>query len=251
LGDAPGGFAQALSHLFSKKKIVTVSLVKGIKYNQVIMKKKNIFIDKLTLGDGDLLNLDNIKDMINRYKDKCSLIMCDGALKYDDPNVSKEVQHFKLFLTQSIISLGICAESGSFCVKLYHRYTQAMMELFYWLSQFFEGFFIYKPKSVRIANTEVFMLCYKKRDIDINLSKVYIMLNEVLLKNKWVHSIFDIKVPGDFINRIIKYNKILNQVELFTHEYGYEILTRYKVLSAMKKMTYPEQIHYSKDKFDV
>jgi 23S rRNA U2552 (ribose-2'-O)-methylase RlmE/FtsJ len=252
LGDAPGGFAQVLSHQFPGRKIVTVSLVKGIKYNQVIMKEKNILIDKLALGDGDLLNLDNIKDMINRYKDKCSLIMCDGALKYENPNVSKEVQHFKLFLAQSIISLGICADGGSFCVKLYHRYTQATMELFYWLSQFFEGFVIYKPKSVRIANTEVFMLCYKKKNkININLSKIYIMLNEVLSKDKWVHNLFDIKVPAEFAGRIVKYNKILNQVELFTHEYGHEILKKYKVLSVMKKMAYPEQLHYSRNKFDV
>ena len=232
IADAPGGWAQSFNILFPKKKIITTSLKSGIKYNTSIINNKKIVIDYLINKDGDLLNIKNIKHMINKYRNKCSIIGCDGALIYDDKYmdnpIPKEYQHHRLFYMELIICLGLQKLGGSCFIKLYKCKTSVTKQLFALMNKYYKNISIYKPKSIRIGNTELMLVCNNFIGIDHDKLQQLLnyadTINQIFSSGEYISNIFDTDCNYDSINKFTKYT---NNLEIFIKKYGLEMMNIY------------------------
>jgi len=251
LGDAPGGFAQCFNHIFPKAKIKTISLnnskktkdklglndVDIIKYHKIIKSNKNIFIEYMKDKTGDILDLDNIRYMAKKYQNKMDIIAGDAALSYYELyllGVSKESQHTRLFLCEIIISLMCLKLGGSFCVKLYGRYTEVTAQIIQWLAEMFESVYLYKLKSIRITNNETFLICTKYKTLFKDLEKILAELKKTPF-DSFITSIADINLNDYLIKNIKLYNIGLDKIKIFTHELGYELYIEENNFDYMRK----------------
>jgi 23S rRNA U2552 (ribose-2'-O)-methylase RlmE/FtsJ/DNA-directed RNA polymerase subunit E'/Rpb7 len=240
LGDAPGGFTQAINILFPKSKIKTISLKDSpIKYDKIIKEQKNVFIDDLAEKDGNLLSIKNINYLIN-LNEKYDFIAGDASLKYDEP-ISKEIQHFKLLFIELFIAISLLKIGGSCAVKCYERETKPTLQLIYWLSYFFENTYIIKPQSSRIANAEVYIVGKKlKYNIENNN-----YISTILTNKKYISSLFD-EIKN--YKNIIYHTYALNRIRLFSYNYAY-ILNKRKLFLSMKKIFDEDKEKFADEKF--
>lgn len=267
IGDAPGGFAQCLSHIFPKSKVKTVSLNDSnktrkklglsldetiISYKPIIKSNKNIFIEYMKDETGDLLDVDNILYMSKKYPHTMDLVAGDGALSYYELyllGISKESQHTRLLLCEIIISLICLKLHGSFCVKLYGRYTEVTVQIMMWLSEMFESVYLYKLKSIRITNNETFLVCTNYKTKFNSLDNILNELKKISF-DSFIISITDKKINNSLITKLNNYNVGLDKVKIFTHELGYEIyLEEHKFDYSRKPSVYAEQWNYALNKF--
>jgi len=260
LGDAPGGFAQALAVLYPGLKIISVSLLiisddgHNIAYHPRIKSDyKTIEIEPLKEGDGNLLKIVNIKYMIDKYRKTTSICGCDAALEYgskDAPiRISKETQHFKILMSQLVISVGILKLGGMCTIKLYGRFTEPTVQLFYLISQYFKNFYIYKPKSSRITNSEVFVVYTGFIGIkNTELKNLIDSIDNILESDDNVLQLYNPNnIPKLFKDKIIKYNINYSRVRAFYHLYGLELIKTN--VNTIKKLCIQEQINYSLEEF--
>ncbi len=264
LGDAPGGWAQCLN-LIHKNKIISVSLTDkaqlalGMKkenlivYDKWIVKNKDITIDNLHDGKGDLLNIDNIKYIIAKYRGRISLIGGDAAISYAEDQqkgISKEVPHIKITMVQLVIGLGTLTKGGFITVKIYNRKTLATKQLFYMISRHFEHMFIYKPESSRISNTESFVIFSGFNGISsVQLNSYVALLNAVLTRKGYVRSFFNYTMNEQYLKLYKYHNLVFNDIRLYTHLLALE-LSQYNPKS-MKYNMVEEQINKCKDYFAI
>jgi len=262
LGDAPGGFAQALAVMYKKIKIISVSLLiisedgNNIAYDPRIESDyKQIEIEPMADGDGNLLKIKNIRYMIKKYHKTVSICGCDAALAYeskdkDGPRITKETQHFKILMSQLIVSVGTLKIGGLCTIKLYGRFTEPTIQLFYLISQYFDNFYIYKPKSSRASNSEVFVVYTRFRGISKSKINELIRNMDTIFKakNEYVMGLYDpVHIPKLFKDKIVKYNINYSRTRAFYHLYGLGLL---KInINTIKKLCIQDQINYCLNDF--
>lgn len=260
IGDAPGGFAQALNHLYPKNKIITTSLrvwhnettlkEEPIRYHQLVENAKNITIDYLTKRTGDLLDIDNIKDIISKYGRTCMIVGADGALSYvkdmEEFGTLKEVLHTKLLLSECCIALGLLKKGGSMCAKLFGRFTRTTTDIFYMMSKYFDEFYIYKPRMLRISNKEMFIVAKGLHTYPDFNGEIYPMLTTILTSPKYVMSMLALPPPNLFMVSMNKFNRTMEKIRLFIHELGYEIIRIEAPHFNSKHHTINLQLEYAK-----
>ncbi|MCK5347090.1 MAG: SAM-dependent methyltransferase, partial [Candidatus Heimdallarchaeota archaeon] len=232
LGDAPGGFAQALTHLFPKNKVVTVSLIdpEAIAYAPEVVKNRKVTIDGLVDGRGDLLSIENVKYFIKKYHNRVAMAGCDGALSYTalwEQGYHKEMQHTKLFLFEAICCLGSLKLGGHMTLKLYGNYTKVTVQIYYWFATFFAKMFVYKPRTLRISNKERFVVCVGLHTHP-NITFIHTLLETIdkIPDGEFIDNLFNFTVPEEFLEKILSFTNSIEQVRNFTHLYGAELLMR-------------------------
>jgi 23S rRNA U2552 (ribose-2'-O)-methylase RlmE/FtsJ len=243
LGDAPGGFAQALSHMCPKNKIITTSLNLGTDeknnennipiYKNSIKNNKNILIDYMYNKDGDITNYKNIesffKNMLTKYKRKAYIVGGDAAIDSSIYESSlKENIQLQLLIAEIIMGTILQSDNGCAFYKAFTQYNSSTVKVFYWISQYYKYFYIYKPMSSRIANMETFIICIGFKGISLNkineLIKLLIEIKPQLKYEKLIGKIFDGEVPYDFENRVMLLNKHLLDSRKFIYEQALDII---------------------------
>ena len=227
IADAPGGFTQAFIDMFGRKSnVFTTSIKSSIKYDTVIQKNKNINIDMLKTGDGDITNIDNIR-YIQSLSNKFSIVTCDGAFDHDKYLKTKEVLHTQLLLAEMICCLLLTEKTGTCIVKLYTRFTDPNVKLIYWFSTYFKNCTIYKPRSSRIATQEVYIIGNEFKGSDSLISKAIDTLSLIKSQsgdyNRFFTNIIDVKLPDMFVVSLFKYNIYLRQIRKFCYNFANEI----------------------------
>lgn len=244
VGDAPGGFAEALNNLFPNNKIITISLKKDkivskkfnipyddlIDYNDKIKKNKKIDIDYMIDGDGNLLNIQNIISTIKKYKSSMKIVGCDAALNYEiarKTKITKEVYHTKLTLAEIILAIGCVSKSGLIAVKIYGRRTTVMGQILQWLTIIFKDVQVYKPKSVRIYNSEMFIIA-KNKIIELSNSDVIQILNQVDLENQssYIKNLFTFDNSTNIKRQLSSFNTYIDILRKFYYFSGIEMINR-------------------------
>lgn len=236
LGDAPGGCTQAAADLLSgsqtKYKVYTTSLIGEdkdiIKYNYKALQapkyKDVVVIDNLKDGTGNLLHIDNIKYLINTYGRKCSYVFGDAAIGYDDDKLDKEIPHTPLLLSELISAVFMNNVGGSCSIKLYRANTIVTLQMFVWLKNFYNRVIVYKPFSVRLGNSERFVVCIDHKSNYPNLEKTLDLLNNVLSKTKKEKIISIFGDVLDIDNKLLtNMNEYLELIETFLYELGSEM----------------------------
>jgi 23S rRNA U2552 (ribose-2'-O)-methylase RlmE/FtsJ len=245
VADAPGGWSQVFHHMFPKASIVTTSLkaVKAIEYHKSISKLKAVKIDFLKKKNGDLLDIENINYLRKNYTNHFDIVASDGAIGYS-PDIPKEIQHIKLFLAECIVTLLTQKINGHAFIKLYKRYTKCTQQIIYWMSTFYHDLHIYKPKSVRVSNSETFIILRLFKGLPLPesiISMFNLVLNE---KINYLDNFISTELPSNFIDLMNKYNKVISEIEDQTHILGYEIINRYRIPIHNKHIYIDKQISH-------
>lgn len=212
LGDAPGGFAQCITQMFPGVKVGTVSLLdkKEIQYDNRVKTNKDITIDGLADGTGDLLSVKNMRYLHEKYSG-VHFVGCDGALAYED----KERDHFRLLFAEIIHALGSLAKGGSAVFKLYRIWDRITFDLYLLLHKYFDVAYIYKCRSSRIASLETFYIGKNFRGISSNELDNLIKIYEGLTDDHV--SICDWEIDERVKTMIHAYNSYFDKVVLFHH----------------------------------
>jgi len=227
IADAPGGFSQAMRHIFKSNPIMTTSLnlPQEIVYHPIITEDKSINIDFMETKTGDITDIRNIKYLHKKYSGKATIIAADGAFDHTQyPDYDNEILHNQLLFAEIVAALGMQKVGGNSCFKLYRRYSLVTIGIIYWTLQFYHGMIIYKPRSIRQANTESFVIFFNFKDID--REKILIPALNQIEKMKpqqkytqFIETLFDDNfVPNNFINQVAKFNEYLDDVRIFSFE---------------------------------
>lgn len=256
LGDAPGGFAQVLSILFPKSQTITFSLNKelfpdAIPYNKTVVDKENIVIDYLSSNTGDLLDIKNVIEIIEKYNQTGSIVACDGALSYEEgikAGISREVQHTKLMLSEIIISLHLLKLNGMAIIKLFGRYREPTGQIFYLMADHFETLYVYKLQSLYTANGEIFIIGHKLKKRP-NSAVLISLLRKVLSTEEYLKSIFNQNVEENlFFNKLSIFNFWAQKIRYFLLSFGFELIKVNPKLSGTNRII-RKQIEYINTKF--
>ena len=218
IGDAPGGFAQAMSHMYPNNNILTTSLTLGSEskntkagipnYAEEVKNNKKIIIDYMIENDGDITKVKNIesfyKNMIKKFKRKAFIVAGDAAFDFSIyPTKEKETVHLRL-LTSEIIMGTILQE-----VVVYACY-------------------LYKPLSSRIANTETFIICKGFKGIENSKVNKLMKIVKDMDEKKFPTNIFSGNIPYDFESRIRLFNKGLLNIRRFVYEQALDMVENIK-----------------------
>lgn len=226
LADAPGGFSQAMRHMFPDNTVMTTSLnlPQEIVYDPIITQDKKIIVDFMETKTGDITDIRNIRYLHKTYKRKAAIVAADGAFDHTQyPDHDNEILHAQLLFSEIVAALGIQRTGGHACFKLYRRYTLVTVGIIYWTLQFYDSVIFYKPRSIRQANTESFVIFRGAKDVDSSLLKPALAQLEKMKPQKkyteFIETLFeDGFIPQNFIRQIAKFNEYLDDVRVFSLE---------------------------------
>ena len=189
LCEAPGGFAQYLSHCKPAWKMACISLLPDslTKHHAPVItmhESQKEILFRGGDGTGNLLKMDNITgfcDFVDQVSGGTMADLCtaDGGMEVDDRN-AQEAASMNLVVAQVLSAMSVLKQGGSFVLKLFDTFTETTEVLLYLLTMLFEDTSLYKPYTSRVCNSEKYFV-----------GKGYIGLgSDALLAGK--HSISDV-----------------------------------------------------------
>lgn len=156
LGEAPGGFVQALhdsGRARSTWRWRAVSLPDGPAFA----------IEKLPMDRGEIVYADLLTDAGEIFAEGAyDLITCDGAAEMDHDNLEEE--HAALLVAQTRAAVRALAPRGALVVKFYGG---AHVRTLCWLAsltQCFDQVSVLKPTTSRATNSERYCVCRGRLD---------------------------------------------------------------------------------------
>ena len=179
LGEAPGGFIQALidSRHGYKDEITAVTApsnpANGVKWDwnpkgddvPYNLKKAKEYLDNqenVKLLTKDLTLPSDIEYILDKFKDnKADLITADGGIDVEenDNYNYQESMNYKLFYGEILTAIACQADGGHFIIKIYDIYTNVTNQLLHLLANLYSTVTIVKPKTSRPANSERYVVC--------------------------------------------------------------------------------------------
>jgi 23S rRNA U2552 (ribose-2'-O)-methylase RlmE/FtsJ len=222
LAESPGGFIQAIDDYRLIKRIkncmcYTISLTSESeiydipRFHKNIIRNKNVEIFNFLEGNGDLLQLSTFLNIQKKLKNsKIILVTADGGINDHGEFNNKELNHINLIFCEFINAVFVLENGGTFIVKIFDIFTDAMIHLIRLITYLFGDTKITKPLTSRSTNSEKYVVCsnFKKNKLTINLRNNLVKLMWYIhQEKKIITSLFDI-APGEFLNKIINYNTV-------------------------------------------
>lgn len=222
LAESPGGFIQAIDDYRLIKRIkncmcYTISLTSESeiydipRFHKNIIRNKNVEIFNFLEGNGDLLQLSTFLNIQKKLKNsKIILVTADGGINDHGEFNNKELNHINLIFCEFINAVFVLENGGTFIVKIFDIFTDAMIHLIHLITYLFGDTKITKPLTSRSTNSEKYVVCsnFKKNKLTINLRNNLVKLMRYIhQEKKIITSLFDI-APGEFLNKIINYNTV-------------------------------------------
>jgi 23S rRNA U2552 (ribose-2'-O)-methylase RlmE/FtsJ len=253
LAEGPGGFIEALLDLRKKNISINKDLYYGIslttdknipgwdKSIKFLKNNNNVKIITGLTGNGDLINIDNIKYLHTRLGGKMNIITADGGFNFSINQYIQEYNASQLIFSELVAALGCLSIDGIYIYKIYDMSYKITADILFITQCFFTEMEIFKPLTSRAGNSERYVICKGFKGIyseDINkLLKILELWNnnnnsnnieiEKIMRNKLFYeknnynveniSIIDafvINTPQAFYNLIIKINKIFNDKQI-------------------------------------
>lgn len=144
---------------------------------------------------GDLTDSKNINLYVEQnLNNKAHLITADGGLDktHDIDFKLEELQHFPLFLGESITAILNQKKGGTFILKIFNIIDINTINLLYLLSAFYKTVTIKKPYTSRPHNSEKYIICTNflgipKKKFNSIKNNLYIILDNIksLSSNTW------------------------------------------------------------------
>jgi len=227
MADAPGGFIQYLSGQKLSNNIYINTLISSDSsvpdWNLKHLKLNNIIYTHNSKNNGDLLNLNVVKDIIENIK-PCDLITADGGIDFTQDYNNQEYNSYSLIYSEIFLALNAQIDKGSFIIKLFDIFNYKTVQLIYILNLCYDELIFIKPHTSRPFNSEKYLVCklFKKNETVIKLMETHWDKKENI----------DIVVPDNFIKKINEYNELFvdNQIKNINN-----ILTRKFIINNTQK----------------
>jgi len=238
LAEGPGGFIEALLYMRKNPndKYYGMTLIDDNNYNVPGWKKSrhflssnpNVIIETGFEKNGDLTRAENLKDCFNKYQGQMNIITGDGGFDFSSQYPQQEQISSKLIFCQTAFAISMQKLGGKFILKMYDTFTQFSVDILYLLSNLYESVYIIKPNTSRFANSEKYIVCKNFRCENVkeyvtlfytilsNLEKKDNSINSINSNSNIVGSLFDIKIPYIFTNKLEEINAILGQQQIDT-----------------------------------
>lgn len=219
LAEGPGGFIEAIMYYRNcdSDNYYAMSLnennsniPKLIKTN--ILDKENIYIENGADNTGNLLNIENIIYIYNKYKHSMDFVTGDGGFDFSKNFNNQEELSLNLIFIQVLYALILQKIGGSFILKVFDTYSYLSIEILYLLNYFYEDIHIVKPKTSRPANSEKYIVCINFKNIE-NIDQIINKFITLYNSNYKITSIFknNYIISTIFIEKVKEINSIFGQ----------------------------------------
>ena len=223
LAEGPGGFMEAIAKLrdCSNDKYTGITLLDqsnspGWKLIHTFLRSyPNIFLEKGSSKDGNILLPENLTHCFNKYKSSMDLITADGGFDFSLDYNKQEINSSKLIFAEIAYGLLLQKKRGIFIIKIYDSFLKLNVDLLYLLTILYNEVIIFKPYTSRCANSEKYIVC-KTFKYD-HLDEYYpIFLNILTQSQKYsnIYSLLDIKMPLYFFNSVEEANIIFGAMQI-------------------------------------
>ena len=208
MAEAPGGFVKNIIDRTTNTKIYANSLLSNDRkipsWNNMIINRNRVNILNGVDNTGNIYNIDNINDIIEKVRNKCHLITADGGMDYSSNYNNQEYDSYKLLICEIYLTLCTQKINGHFILKIFDIFNYKTVQLLYILNLFYKKVNIVKPHSSRCSNSEKYIVCMNfndnSKDLDLLKTKIY---DYIKLNRK-----IDLFIPLSFIMNIYDYNKV-------------------------------------------
>ena len=227
LAEGPGGFIEAVlnqrSNPADKYYGMTIedptdSEVPGWKKTTNFLKSNpNIFLEKGADNTGNILNMDNFKYVISKYKNSCEFVTGDGGFDFSTDFNSQEINITRLLFGQIAYAVCIQKRGGCFVLKCFDCFYKASAELIYLLSTMYEKVYVVKPNTSRYANSERYLVCINFLHSDSSYyASIFEQLMETICNDTtFIRSFFNgVKIPLFYYNKLEESSSIIGQIQI-------------------------------------
>lgn len=227
LAEGPGGFIEAvLNHRNNPAdkyygmtiEDPTDGEVPGWKKTTSFLKSNpNIFLEKGADNTGNILNMDNFKYVVAKYKNSCEFVTGDGGFDFSTDFNSQEINITRLLFGQIAYAVCIQKRGGCFVLKCFDCFYKASAELIYLLSTMYEKVYIVKPNTSRYANSERYLVCINFLHSDSSYyAPIFEQLMETICNDTtFIRSFFNgIKIPLFYYNKLEESSSIIGQIQI-------------------------------------
>ena len=228
LAEGPGGFIEAV---LNQRKNPTDKYygmtiedpadgeVPGWKKTTSFLKSNpNVFLEKGADNTGNILNIENFKHVVAKYKNSCEFVTGDGGFDFSTDFNSQEINITRLLFGQIAYAVCIQKFGGCFVLKCFDCFYKASAELIYLLSTMYEKVYMVKPNTSRYANSERYLVCINFLYSD---SSYYAPIFEQLMTSicdnntTFIRSFFNgVKIPLFYYNKLEESSSIIGQIQI-------------------------------------
>ena len=189
------------------------------KFGYFLKRYTNVKICYGSDGTGDIYNVDNIVNFIERVgSGSCQLVTADGGFDYSIDFNHQEQLSYRMILTEIVIALSIQKISGSFVCKFFDTYTLFSIKLLWLLNCTYEEVVITKPYTSRPANSERYIVAKQFLGISSNyLNQLFSILQRwenIEVKRGYIQDIFGEMSQSLYLNVISTYNSYTTKKQL-------------------------------------
>lgn len=158
----PGGFTQYLQYRYPNSKGVGMTLKNELDWDRNAVDTEKFEIDYGPTRDGDLYkNWNYFKEKLrNNYN--IQLMTADGGIETEEYE-KQEFVSSRILICQAVVATEV-VENGTFILKVFDTVTKFSADVIYCLSLCFEQIVLFKPCSSRPANSERYLICYKRKE---------------------------------------------------------------------------------------
>ena len=168
-------------------------------------------------------NLNTFEKIYMNYAAKNHVIIATQPIQYNTKQV----------LIQICMVLCTQCKKGIFIWKIGDCYTQLFLEIFYFLSAFYEKIYIIKPSIIDVSKPYRYIVC--KGFLYDNSYSIYTYLRSFVkyidyyhYSKKYICSFLNIQIPNFFLNKLEEVNYIYGQNQLEQIHYLLLLCDKYK-----------------------
>jgi len=227
LAEGPGGFIEAvLNHRNNPAdkyygmtiEDPTDGEVPGWKKTTSFLKSNpTVFLEKGADNTGNILNMENFKHVVAKYKNSCEFVSGDGGFDFSTDFNSQEINITRLLFGQIAYAVCIQKRGGCFVLKCFDCFYKASAELIFLLSTMYEKVYIVKPNTSRYANSERYLVCINFLHSDSNYyAHIFEQLMETICNDTtFIRSFFNgVKIPLFYYNKLEESSSIIGQIQI-------------------------------------
>ena len=227
LAEGPGGFIEAvLNHRnnpadkyygMTIEDPTDVEVPGWKKTTNFLKSNPNVFLEKGADATGNILNMENFKHVVAKYKNSCEFVTGDGGFDFSTDFNSQEINITRLLFGQIAYAVCIQKHGGCFVLKCFDCFYKASAELIYLLSTMYEKVYVVKPNTSRYANSERYLVCI---NFLYSNSNYYAPIFEQLMATicddtTFIRSFFNgVKIPLFYYNKLEESSSIIGQIQI-------------------------------------
>lgn len=241
----PGGFTQYLQYRYPNSTGYGMTLKSdNLDWNRRILDMKRFTPIYGQDNTGNLYtNWDEfITFVLSQQPDGVDLVTADGGFEIEQDGDrtllnQQEWLSSRLLLVQALIGMNCTKIGGNFVLKCFDTVTAISAQTIYLLSLVFEHVVMFKPVTSRPANSERYIVCLNKIQLDPTVDDIMRSAANAYTDNEYVSNLVD-TLPADFIEWLTTQNNL--SIKLQSTMAGYIIQYMRGVDFTMPKYNIPK-----------